>query len=149
MKHMRFEFLGDQYPHALEDHFDLTKIDELWDRPEIQDYFSELIIDKRGGRQGFPKEVLAEILMLRELREAETLRIAHERENALRELRRRGVSVTAEQFLLAVKRGDQSLVDLFVQAGFNIHVADTDGTPVLMLAMKSGYSIIANLLIKA
>ena len=87
MKHMRFEFLGDQYPHALEDHFDLTKIDELWDRPEIQDYFSELIIDKRGGRQGFPKEVLAEILMLRELREAETLRIAHERENALRELR--------------------------------------------------------------
>ena len=127
----------------------MSKIDELWERPEIHDYFSDLIIDKRGARQGFPKEVLADILMLRELREAETLRIAHEREKAQRELRQRCLSVTAEQFLLAVKSGDQSLVDLFVQAGVNIHVADTDGTPVLMLAMKSGYSIIANLLIKA
>jgi len=151
MKHSRFEFLGEQYPHALEDHFDriLSKIDELWDSPEIDHYFSELIIDKRGGRQGFPKEVLADILMLRDLREAETLRIAHEKENALRELRQRGLSATAEQFVLAVKNGNQSLVDLFVQAGVNIHIADTDGTPVLLLAMKNGYSIIASLLIKA
>src|SRR5262245_41384063 len=89
MKHMRFEFLGDQYPHALEDRFDriLSKIDESWDRSEIDDYFSDLIIDKRGGRQGFPKKLLAEILMLRDVREAETLRIAHQKENALRELR--------------------------------------------------------------
>ena len=55
MKHPRFESLGDQYPHSLENRFDriLTKIDELWDRPEIEDYFSDLIIDNRGGRQGF------------------------------------------------------------------------------------------------
>jgi uncharacterized protein len=102
-----------------------------------------------GGRQGFPKEVLADILLLRDLREAETLRIAHQRETALRELRQRGLAVTTEQFLVAVKRGDQSIVDLFVQAGVNIHAADPDGTPILMLAMKNGYSIIANLLIKA
>ena len=151
MKHLRFEFLGDQYPYALEGRFDriLSKIDELWDRPEIHDYFSDLIIDKRGGRQGFPKEVLADILMLRDVREAETLRIAQEKENAQRELRQRGLSVTAEQFLLAARSGDQSLVDLFVQAGVSIHIADTDGTPILMLAMKKGYTIIANLLIKA
>src|SRR5215831_3607970 len=104
MKHSRFDFLGEQYPHALEDRFDriLSKIDELWDRPEIHEYFSDLIIDKRGGRQGFPEEVLADILMLRDLREAETLRIAHEREKALHELRQRGLSLTAEQFLVAV-----------------------------------------------
>jgi tankyrase len=151
MKHPRFQFLGDQYPRALEERFDriLTKIDELWDRAELQAYFSDLIIDKRGGRQGFPKEVLNEILMLRDLREAETLRIAHQKENALRELKQRGLAVTSEQFLRAVKSGDQSLVDLFVQAGVNIRVADSDGTPVLLLAMKHGYSIIANLLIKA
>ena len=150
-KCLRFEFLGAQYPRALEDRFDriLSKIDELWDRPQLHDYFSELIIDKRGGRQGFPKEVLSDILMLRDLREAETLRIVHEKESALRELRKRGLPVTAEQLIVAVKSGDQSLVDLFVQAGVNIHVADADGTPVLMLAMKFGYSIIANLLIKA
>src|SRR6187200_1429575 len=102
MKHPRFEFLGDQYPHALENRFDriLTKIDELWDRPEIENYFNDLIIDKRGGRQGFPKEVLADIFMLRDLREAETLRIAHEKENALGELRKRGLPLTAEQLIL-------------------------------------------------
>src|SRR5690349_5273431 len=150
-KYSRFEFLGTQYPRALEDHFDriLSKIDELWDRPELHDYFSELIIDKRGGRQGFPKEVLSDILMLKDLREAETLRIAHEKEVAVRELRDRGLSMSAEQLIVAVKSGDQSLVDLFVQAGVNIQVADADGTPVLLLAMKFGYSIIANLLIKA
>src|SRR5690349_25036262 len=98
MKHRRFEFLGEQYPRALEDRFDriLTKIDELWDRPEIEDYFSDLIIDKRGGRQGFPKEVLAEIMMLRDAREAETLRVAHEKEEALRKLRQRGLALTPE-----------------------------------------------------
>jgi uncharacterized protein len=151
MKHPRFEFLGNQYPHALEDRFDriLTKIDELWDRPEIDDYFSDLIIDKRGGRQGFPKEVLADILMLRDVREAATLRLAQQKQNALRDLRQRGMALIDEHFIGAVRSGNQSLVDLFVQAGVNIHVADTDGTPVLMLAMKNGYSIIANMLIKA
>jgi hypothetical protein len=150
-KYLRFEFLGTQYPRALEERFEriLSKIDELWDSPQLQDYFTELIIDKRGGRQGFPKEVLADILMLRDLREAETLRIAHEKEKAVRELRKRGLPLTAEQLIVAVKSGDQSLVDLSVQAGVNIHVADAGGTPVLMLAMKFGYSIIANMLIKA
>jgi uncharacterized protein len=88
-------------------------------------------------------------LMLRGLREAETLRIAHEKENTRRELGQRGLALTAEQFLSSVRSGNQSLVDLFVQAGANIHVADSDGTPVLLVAMKNGYSIIANLLIKA
>jgi len=151
MKHPRFQFLGDQYPHALEERFEriLTKIDELWDRPELQEYFSDLIIDKRGGRQGFPREVLNDILMLRELREEQTLRVAHQRENALRELKRRGLPVTSQEFMRAVKSGEQSLVDLFVQAGVNIHAPDSDGTPALIVAMKNGYSIIANLLIKA
>src|SRR5205814_841387 len=64
-------------------------------------------------------------------------------------LKQRGLAVTCEQFLRAVKSGDQSLVDLFVQAGVNIRVTDREETPVLILAMKHGYSIIANLLIKA
>jgi tankyrase len=151
MKHPRFQFLGDQYPHALEERFDriLTKIDELWDRAELQAYFSDLIIDKRGGRQGFPRQVLNEILMLRDLREAQTLRISHQKENALRELKQRGLPVTSQEFMRAVKSGDQSLVDLFVQGGVNVQAADSDGTPALIVAMKNGYSIIANLLIKA
>ena len=28
-------------------------------------YFDELLVDRRGGRQGFPKDVLRELLVLR------------------------------------------------------------------------------------
>ncbi len=151
MKHARFAFLGEQYPRALEAQFDriLCKIDELWDRPQIDDYFSDLVIDSRGGRQGFPKEVLDDILRLRDLRETETLRAAHEKEHARRELQRRGLAMDGRALVNAVKSGDQALVDLYVQAGVNANAADEDGTPALLVAMKEGYSIIGTLLIKA
>src|SRR4029079_2776183 len=44
-----------------------------------------------------------------------TLRVAHEKENALRELRQRGLALTAEQSFGAIRNGDQSLVDLCVE----------------------------------
>ena len=38
----------------------------MWDRPaECRAYFDDLLVDKRGGRQGFPKEIVAELLRLR------------------------------------------------------------------------------------
>ena len=56
MKHPRFQFLGDQYPHALEERFDriLTKIDELWDRAELQAYFSDLLSISGEDARVFP-----------------------------------------------------------------------------------------------
>jgi tankyrase len=151
MKYWRFEPLGDNYPHALENRFDriLGRIDALWDKAEIGDYFTDLIIDKRGGRQGFPKAVLDEILMLRDFREAETLRITREKELALRQLRQQGLSADRGQLLVAVESGDQSLVDLFLKAGVSVDIVDEHGTPALMLAMNKGYSIIANMLVVA
>jgi len=58
MKHPLLEGLGDNYPVYLEQHHDhvLRKVDELWDTPEIDDYLSDLLIDKRGGRKGFSPE---------------------------------------------------------------------------------------------
>jgi hypothetical protein len=41
-------------------------ISEAWPRPaNCQKYFGELLIDHRGGRQGFPAEVLFEISSLK------------------------------------------------------------------------------------
>jgi hypothetical protein len=37
----------------------------LWGHREIEAYFQDLMIDDRGNRQGFPPEVLMEILALR------------------------------------------------------------------------------------
>lgn len=151
MKHPTFECLGEQYPSHLEEKFDriLTRIEFLWDTPEIHDYFSDLLIDKRGGRQGFPPQVLADIIRLREFRELETFRQAERREHAVRELADRGVLVDREAFLSALRTGDRELVDLLVRAGFNIHCTEVDGTPPLLYALKKGFTVIASILVNA
>lgn len=151
MKHPFFAFLGSKYPLALEQQYEriLCRIEELWNRPEIEDYFSDLIVDRRGGRKGFPKPVLDEILMLRDIQRSEKLRKADEKERALAELRRRGIPLGRDEFLAAVKLGDRGLVDLLVQANVNIHVVDDDGTPPLIIALRQGFTVIASILVRA
>jgi len=151
MKHPLFESLGDKYPFSLEERFDriLNKMEELWDTPQIDDYFSDLLIDKRGGRQGFPKDVLDDIIRLRDFRESETLRRAESREDAIRELEIKGFKFSKEEFFHALDNGDKEIVDLFVRAGFNIHLEDEKGTTPLLIALKKGYTIIAHILLNA
>lgn len=151
MKHPLFERLGDQYPFSLEERFDriLVRLEELWDTPQIDDYFSDLLIDKRGGRQGFPKEILDDIIRLRDFRESETLRKAESREDAIRELEIRGMKFSKEEFFHALINGDKAIIDLFVRAGFNIHMEDASGTPPILIALKKGYTVIAHILLNA
>src|ERR1022692_250669 len=55
------------YPINLEERFEriVNRIVDLWDTPEIDDYFTDLMVDNRGGtRQGFPQNVAAEIVKL-------------------------------------------------------------------------------------
>jgi hypothetical protein len=57
----------DHYPHALEEQFPriLNKIIIMWGSPELDQYFSELLMDSRGGtRQGFPPNIASEIFNL-------------------------------------------------------------------------------------
>lgn len=151
MKHVLFEDLGDDYPYALEQKFDriLINLEKLWGTPEIEDYFTDLIIDRRGGRQGFPKDVLDDILRLRDFYHAEILRKANARDMALAELKKLGIPLTDEEFLKAVEDGDRRLVDLFIQSTFNIHVKSPGMDSPLLIAIKKGYTIIANMLVKA
>lgn len=151
MKYPLFECLREQYPYALEQQYEriLKKIDELWETPEIDAYFSDLIIDTRGGRQGFPKDVLNDIVTLRDFRETERLREAESQSDAMRELERRGVAFNDNAFQQALRHGDQMLVDLFVRAGINIHQEDADGSPPLLSALKKGYTVIARILLNA
>lgn len=151
MKHILFESLGDEYPYALEEKFDriLTQIEKLWGTPALEDYFTELIIDKRGGRQGFTKDVLGDILLLRQFHRTETIKRADDRERSLAELKRLGIPLSKMEFLRAVEAGDRKLVDLFIQSSFNIHVTNDQGEPPLMIAIKKGFTVIALMLIKA
>jgi hypothetical protein len=48
------------YPHVL------NRMAELWAHPRFMtQYFEELLLDSRGGRNGFPLEVIAELTRLR------------------------------------------------------------------------------------
>ncbi len=151
MKHPLLEGLGDDYPVYLEQHHDrvLNKIDELWDTPEIDDYLSDLLIDKRGGRKGFAPEATKEINALREFRMLETFLAAEKKEIAILELEKRGIFRNGNSFLRALENGDVEIIDLFVRANFNIHLTDDNGTPPLLLALKKGYTIIAKILLNA
>ncbi|HEY4372003.1 MAG TPA: hypothetical protein VGN52_08765 [Burkholderiales bacterium] len=50
--------LEDGYPHLL------AKISAIWGEPECIPYLRKLIVDDRGSRQGFPFEVMSELLVL-------------------------------------------------------------------------------------
>lgn len=151
MKYPLFECLGEQYPFALEQKYEriLKKIDELWDTPQIDAYFTDLVIDARGGRQGFPKGVLDDILVLRDLRESSRLREAETQLEAMREMERRGIPFNDAQFLQVLERGDQAVADLFVRAGANVHLPDAQGNPPILNALKRGYTVIARILLNA
>lgn len=149
MKYPLFASMGHQYPTQLEQRFDriLSEIVRLWDTHQIHDYLSDLLIDRRGGRQGFPPEVVAEIIRVREFRELETFRAVEHREHAARELTGRGIALSRSNFFHYLEEGDREVIDLFVRSGFNVNVVDESGTSPLLIALKMGYTIIAQVLL--
>jgi len=50
--------LEQSYPHLME------RVLTLWGEPELLPFLRKLIVDERGGRQGFPFEVMSELLIL-------------------------------------------------------------------------------------
>jgi len=59
------------YPHALEKQFPriFEKIMSLWDSPELDACFADLMMTTRTNRQGFPREVASDIIYLQMLHE--------------------------------------------------------------------------------
>ena len=151
MKYPKFATLGVEYPFALEQHYEriLKKLSDLWDSPEIENYFSNLLIDTRGGRQGFPNAVFKDIQSLYAFHDNERLRVIMDRTEAIRELELLGICFTNEEFIRAVKEGNPPHVDLFIRGGMSVSKRDRDGNSLFMLALKRGFSIVANMLLTA
>jgi hypothetical protein len=55
-----FPIVAAAYPRVAE------RIRGLWGTPQCDVYLDELLIDRRGGRQGFPPDVVSALLMLSE-----------------------------------------------------------------------------------
>lgn len=157
----------DKYPHVLEQEFPrvLNKIGDLWGTDQANQYFIELLVDKRGDRKGFPLKIAEEIFFLSELHSAlhcgrslragqvlnETQSIAHAAEKT-REFRAvleaRSIKFIAPEFFTRISRGDLSTVVLFVNAGIDIDTPNEQGWTPLMVALFEGREDVALFLIK-
>lgn len=62
------------YPHKLEAQYPriLEKIVSMWAAPQMEEFFMGLMVDERGGRQGFPPEVATELYYLGKVFEGTT-----------------------------------------------------------------------------
>ena len=151
MKYPLFAVLEDEYPTALEKRHEyiIKRLVELWDEPEIDDYFTSLLIDTRGGRQGFAPDVFQDIHRLHKFKETERLRLVEEKQMAIKALELHGTHFNPGAFARAVEQGDPTLVDLFIRGGINVNGTDADGNNLLIIALRSGFTIIANILLKA
>jgi uncharacterized protein len=60
-----------KYPHTLEKQFPrvFEKIMSLWDSPNLDAYFADLLMTTRSDRLGFPEEVASDIIYLQMLHE--------------------------------------------------------------------------------
>ena len=58
--------MRDLYPARTEEKFPriVEKIAVLWGSPQLSKYFTELLFDDRGGRKGFPPEIMTELFRL-------------------------------------------------------------------------------------
>jgi uncharacterized protein len=149
------------YPHNLEQQFPriLHKIIDLWETPQMESYFTELLIDNRGGtRQGFPKEIASEI---------HRLSLVHERTrskpkaadaanpwanidiNRQNIIEGKGYPCTPQGFLKSAEAGDRATVGLFLSSGADVNTRDERGWTPLMISSFNGNEEIAQLLIQS
>jgi hypothetical protein len=168
----------EHYPYALENKYPrfFGKIMALWDKPEIDDYFMDLVVDRRGSREGFPQEVCAEIVHLSLVHAAhheanqktDVWDVASssfvdyasgatpEESSAWREppestrvaIQNLGVNCSSDGFFQAAESGNRAVVGLFLDAKVNTEIRNERGWTALMHASFNGHDATVELLIK-
>ena len=149
----------DLYPHKLEERFPrlIDKIVDAWHSPELASaVFDELLVDRRGGRQGFPPDIAREIYRLsvaydklRGTPQADGDVWAHERDQAIAELAGLGFRPVAGDMLRAAESGDIENLRLFLRAGMAVDTRDSREWTPLMVASFHGNEAVAKLLIES
>lgn len=146
---------GDEtkYPHRLEQDFSriFEKVIELWGSAKLDEFLNGLFIDDKGGRQGFPPEVMREIFALSRLNDAllavRAQQTPWQTENARRGLKEMGVEPTKRGFFQALQVGNDKAIEYFLKTGYSVDVCDDNGWTPLMVALFFGKEATARLLI--
>jgi hypothetical protein len=166
------------YPYGLESKYPriLEKIMMLWDKPGMNDYFSQLMVSDRADRAGFPPDVAAEIMRLslvhasshtssqkHDVWDLSADKLANFKPSVSIEnpnewkplpesisiaLERLGFPSTARGFHSAAEKGNRAAVAMFLEAHINTEMHDQRGWTPLMLAAFYGHNETISILIK-
>lgn len=146
-----------KYPKNLEANFSrvMGRILELWGTHELDAYLSELMIDTKGGRQGFPPAVISELL---------TLSMVHDKFMAIQDaesqdvwsneairaaLEEEHIEYSRKGFFNALDSGNTRAIEIFIQAKVNLEETNASGWTPLMVSSFMGSEQAAKLLINA
>lgn len=150
------------YPIAIEQQYPrlFSRIIELWHSPDIDTFFTDLMMDTRDGtRQGFPPEVASEIFLLSmahaKLLEQEQKTKAGDNpwenvEGSKRAaIEQQGYQFSRKGFIKSAETGNRNAVLLFLGSGVDIDTRDERGWTPLMVSTFNGREEIATLLIRS
>ncbi len=171
---------GDEkhYPRGLEEKYPriLSKIMTLWDKPEVNDYFMELMVPARQDRAGFPPDIAAEIVHLSLVhaschppdRTHDVWAVATDKfaifkpqvsihdagswkplsEEVTKTIQRLGCECSAKGFHQAAETGNHLAVSEFLKANVNTELTNERGWTPLMLAAFNGHDEVVEVLLK-
>lgn len=142
-----YKNLPDNYPHNLARDFPhvLDRLMQLWATPEFEPYLNDLMVDKRGGRQGFPPGVMEELMFMNKFHDA---------------FKRNGSQLpkiedpwkivpvanpTPLGFLHAIERSQMDVVKAFLTAGVSVDYRFEGGQTPLIVAAINGKRDVARL----
>jgi ankyrin repeat protein len=148
----------DHYPVALEAKYSrvFNNIMKHWGTEKGDEIFAELLVDKRGGRKGFPPDVASDIAKLSRvhtrLLEVRAAKMATggdpwKNEQVRRQLANEQTEYSMEGFIHAVELGNERAVKIFLKIGVKPDERDQlGGTPLIKAAMLNRKALVALLL---
>jgi ankyrin repeat protein len=127
----------------------------MWGKADLDAFFEGLMVDKRGGRKGFPMDVMNDILLLSRLHEQVRAREASAGKGAFandvvkRELQTEKIEYSPAGFFRAIEVGNERAVRLFMSSGVDTKLRNGSGWTLLIASAISGNLKAANGLLAA
>lgn len=144
----------DRYPNKLDERYPrlLERIAELWGTKQLDPFLNDLLYDTRGGRQGFPMEVMLELMFLQTLAIEVQGQSDEDPWGDEKDVVSSSSATTATdlQSLLerAIRDGNQLAVRRVLASGASAYRRTASGSSPLAVACSLGHRAVAGMLIE-
>jgi uncharacterized protein len=137
------------YPVQLETKYPrvFNEIISRWGGPEMDTFFEDLFVDKRGGRQGFPPEIMNDLMTLSRIHEhIQNIRNAKNKkkedvwghEPVKKALQAEQIEYSQEGFFRSAELGNERAIAIFLSTGIDIETKNPSGWTPLIVACAGG-----------